>query len=125
MQLVRSIKTNWEPHFHHAMCGAARDGSQSTNNKGFGMNTLAFDPCAGKVSFDADNIWVEPTDGRQLAVPPAYFPRLLNATSVQREGFIISGGGGGIHWDDLDEDISVIALLLGVGDRTRPARQAS
>lgn len=63
--------------------------------------------------------------GRQLGVPLAYFPRLLNATKAQREGFIISGGGSGIHWDDLDEDISVRALLFGVGDRTRPARQAS
>lgn len=89
------------------------------------MNTLAFEPRARKVSFDADNMWVELTDGRQLGVPLAYFPRLLNATKLQREGFIISGGGSGIHWDDLDEDISVRALLLGVGDRTRPARQAS
>ncbi|MGO9372793.1 MAG: DUF2442 domain-containing protein [Syntrophobacteraceae bacterium] len=88
------------------------------------MKTFTFNPRARKVSFDADNMWVELTDGRQLAVPLAYFPRLLNATSEQREGFIISGGGSGIHWDDLDEDISVIALLLGVGDRTRPARQA-
>ncbi len=89
------------------------------------MNTLAFEPRARKVSFDADNMWVELADGRQLGVPLAYFPRLLNATKLQREGFIISGGGSGIHWDDLDEDISVRALLLGVGDRTRPARQAS
>lgn len=89
------------------------------------MNTLPFEPRARKVSFDSDNIWVELTDGRQLGVPLAYFPRLLNATGIQREGFIISGGGSGIHWDDLDEDISVSALLLGVGDRTRLARQAS
>ncbi len=89
------------------------------------MNTLAFEPRARKVSFDADSMWVELADGRQLGVPLAYFPRLLNATRVERESFIISGGGSGIHWDDLDEDISVRALLLGVGDRTRPARQAS
>jgi hypothetical protein len=89
------------------------------------MNTLAFEPRAGRVSFDAENMWVELTDGRQLGVPIVYFPRLLNATRAQRENFIISGGGSGIHWDDLDEDISVRALLLGVGDRTRPARQAS
>lgn len=89
------------------------------------MSTLAFEPRARKVSFDADNMWVELTDGRQLGVPLAYFPRLLNATGAQRESFIISGGGSGIHWDDLDEDISVRALLLAVGDRTRPARQAS
>jgi hypothetical protein len=89
------------------------------------MNTLAFEPHARKVSFDADSMWVELADGRQLGVPLAYFPRLLKATGAQRENFIISGGGSGIHWDDLDEDISVRALLLGIGDRTRPARQAS
>ena len=89
------------------------------------MSALASEPRARKVSFDEDNIWVELSDGRQLGVPLAYFPRLLNATRAQREGFVISGGGSGIHWDELDEDISVSALLLGVGDRTRPARQAS
>jgi len=87
------------------------------------MNTFA-EPRARKVSFDADNMWVELTDGRQLGVPLAYFPRLLNAPQVQRDHFIISGGGSGIHWDDLDEDISVRGLLLGIGDRTRPASQA-
>ncbi len=89
------------------------------------MNTLAFEPPARKVSFDADSMWVELTDGRQLGVPLAHFPRLLNATGVERESFIISGGGSGIHWDDLDEDISVKVLLLGAGDRTQPARQVS
>ena len=49
-------------------------------------------------------------------------PGLGNATAVQRERFTISGGGTGIHWDDLDEDISVPALLLGIGDRTRKPR---
>jgi len=89
------------------------------------MNAFALEPRAKKVSFDEDNMWVELTDGRQLGVPLAYFPRLLNATAVNREHFIISGGGSGIHWDDLDEDISVSGLLLGIADRTRPAKQAS
>jgi hypothetical protein len=89
------------------------------------MNTSAFEPRARKVSFDADNMWVELTDGRQLGVPLAYFPRLLNATQTQRDCCIISGGGTGLHWDELDEDISVKSLLLGIGDRTRPARKAS
>ena len=46
------------------------------------MNTLAFEPRAKKVTFDIDNMWVELTDGRQLGVPLAYFPRLLNAIPV-------------------------------------------
>jgi Protein of unknown function (DUF2442) len=56
------------------------------------MSTLAFEPRAKKVSFDADNKWVELADGRQLGVPLAYFPRLLDATQAQRDGYIISGG---------------------------------
>lgn len=89
------------------------------------MNTFAIEPRATRVSFDADNMWVELTDGRQLGVPLAYFPRLLNASPVQRGALTISGGGTGLHWDELDEDISVKSLLLGIGDRTQPARKAS
>jgi hypothetical protein len=89
------------------------------------MNTLAFEPRAKKVTFDTDNMWVELTDGRLLGVPLAYFPRLLNAAQAQRYDYIISGGGTGLHWDELDEDISVKALLLGIGDRTQPTRKAS
>jgi hypothetical protein len=89
------------------------------------MNTLTFEPRARKVSFDADSMWVDLADGRQLGVPLAYFPRLFNATQTQRDKYIISGGSTGLHWDKLDEDISVKFLLLGIGDRTRPARKAS
>ena len=64
-------------------------------------------------------MWIDLEDGRQLGVPLAYFPRLLNATDAQRENLTISGGGKGLHWDDLDEDISVPSLLAGIGDRTR------
>jgi Protein of unknown function (DUF2442) len=89
------------------------------------MNTLTFEPRAKKVTFDMDNMWVELTDGRQLGVPLAYFPRLLNAAQAQRDDYVISGGGTGLHWEELDEDISVKGLLLGIGDRTQPARKAS
>jgi hypothetical protein len=57
-------------------------------------------------------------DGRQLAVPLAYFPRLINATPEQRQNFEISGNGTGIHWECIDEDISVEGLLKGFGDTT-------
>jgi len=83
------------------------------------MSTLAVEPLAKHVRFDADTMWVDLTDGRKLGVPLAYFPRLLNATPAQRAKYTISGRGAGLHWDDLDEDISVPALLMGVGDRTR------
>ena len=85
------------------------------------MSTLISEPVAKHVRFDADTMWVDFADGRQLGVPLAYFPRLLNATSLQREKYIISGGGTGLHWNNLDEDISVPALLMGIGDRTRKA----
>ena len=85
------------------------------------MSTLVAEPLAKHLRFDADVMWVELADGRQLGVPLAYFPRLLHATPAQRGKFTVSGGGSGIHWDDLDEDISVSALLMGVGDRTRKA----
>ena len=83
------------------------------------MNTLISEPFAKKITFDSDTMWVELADGRQMGVPLAYFRRLLNATEAQRDRYVISGGGTGLHWDDLDEDISVRALVMGIGDRTR------
>jgi hypothetical protein len=71
-----------------------------------------------KVWFDEDNLWILLSDGRQMSVPLAYFPRLINASPAQREKFILSGNGTGIHWDELDEDISVENLILGIGDLT-------
>ncbi len=84
------------------------------------MSTLA-----KTLRFDDSMMWLEFADGRQLGVPLAYFPRLLNATPAQREEFIISGGGVGIHWDALDEDISVEGLLAGRGDSTANRRLAA
>ena len=83
------------------------------------MSTSVAEPNAIRVHFDTETMWIDLADGRQLGVPLAYFPRLLAATSEQRQDLVISGGGAGIHWDALDEDISVAALLAGVGDRTR------
>ena len=77
------------------------------------MSSLQSEARAQKVWFDENNMWLLFSDGRQLSVPLAYFPRLLNATEKQRENFEISGGGIGLHWDELDEDISVPHLLIG------------
>lgn len=77
------------------------------------MNTLA-----KSVHFDDAMLWVNLTDGRQLGIPLAFFPRLLQASPEQRSRFTISGGGLGLHWDELDEDISVPGLLHGTGDLT-------
>mgnify|MGYP001269893310 CR=1 FL=1 len=71
---------------------------------------------ARSVRFDADSLWVELDDGRVVGVPLAWFPRLLAATPEQREAFELSPRG--IHWEALDEDISVDGLLAGHGDQT-------
>lgn len=75
------------------------------------MSTLNNEIRAQKIWFDDDNMWVQLTDGRQLAVPFAYFPRLYNATPDQRNNYEMSGGGYGIHWEELDEDICVPNLM--------------
>jgi len=80
------------------------------------MNTSQIKPLALNLHFDDDSMWVELADGRQLIVPLAYFPRLNEATPQQRQRYIISGGGTGLHWDDLDEDILVENLLWGIVD---------
>ncbi len=82
------------------------------------MNTLITEPVAKRVSFDPDNMWVDLADGRKLGVPLAYFPRLLNAKVKQRKNYTLSGGGTGLHWEEIDEDICVQALMQGIGDRT-------
>jgi len=87
------------------------------------MSTLATKALAKRLRFDDNSMWIDLSDGRQLGVLLAYFPRLLNATPAQREQYVISGGGTGLHWDDLDEDISVEGLLQGIPDRTRRATQ--
>ncbi len=73
---------------------------------------------ATTVRFDDVTMWVELTDGRTVGVPLAWFPRLLHATAEQRERWRIGVTGGGLHWEDLDEDISVEGLLAGRGDMT-------
>jgi hypothetical protein len=67
------------------------------------------------VRFDADSFWVDLSDGRVIGVPLAWFPRLLNGTEEQREQVRLSSRG--LHWEALDEDISVAGLLAGLGDR--------
>jgi hypothetical protein len=77
---------------------------------------------AKSVRFDEDSFWVELSDGRTLGVPLAWFPRLLHGSQAQREQVAISTRG--LHWEDLDEDISIEGLLAGRGDQTRPRPKA-
>lgn len=73
------------------------------------------------VRFDEDSFWVELSDGRTLGVPLAWFPKLLDATPAERD--MVSLSTRGLHWEDLDEDISVAGLLAGHGDRTRAGKK--
>jgi hypothetical protein len=65
------------------------------------------------VQFTDDSLSINLRDGRVISVPLAWYPRLLHATSAQRENWKISGGGYGIHWPDIDEDLSTEGLLRG------------
>jgi hypothetical protein len=74
------------------------------------MGTLA-----KKVDFDDDSMWVYLADGRVISIPLTWFPRLWHASSADRAAVEISPRG--LHWDSLDEDISVAGLLAGIGDQ--------
>ncbi|MGH7409837.1 MAG: DUF2442 domain-containing protein [Candidatus Methylomirabilis sp.] len=77
------------------------------------MSTLAikFEPLAVDVTFSGDLLRVVLADGREVSAPLAWFPRLKNATDGQRRDWRLIGGGIGIHWGTVDEDISVESLL--------------
>ena len=78
-----------------------------------GMSTLASKPVADAVDVECtnDELIVTLVDGRRVSAPLAWFPRLLRATPKQRANWRLIGRGVGIHWDDVDEDISVRSLL--------------
>jgi hypothetical protein len=80
-----------------------------------GMSTLVTerDVFAESVRFSEDAMTVHLDDGRTLSVPLAWYPRLLHGSKLEREKLEMIGDGEGIHWPDLDEDISVEGLLAG------------
>jgi hypothetical protein len=78
---------------------------------------------ATAVRFDDAQMWVDLEDGRTLGIPLVWFPRLLRGTPEERANYFISPSG--IHWDDLDEDISIEGLLAGRGDQTRSKSAAA
>jgi hypothetical protein len=84
------------------------------------MSTLAADERVAGVDFDENSLSVALMDGRTISVPLVWYPRLLGATPAQRQNWIIAGGGYGIHWPDIDEDLSTEGLLRGA-----PAPRAS
>ncbi|MDH4198882.1 MAG: DUF2442 domain-containing protein [Spirochaetia bacterium] len=83
------------------------------------MNTLTAKSRAKKVWFDERSLWILLKDGRKISIPLGFFPRLKQAKRLDLEKFTLSGDGTGIHWESLDEDISVPGLLNGIGDLTK------
>lgn len=75
--------------------------------------TRTLDAMASEVWFDSNMIHIRLLDGRELSVPLEWFPRLRDATDEQRGKWRLIGKGVGIHWADIDEDISVASLLKG------------
>jgi len=87
------------------------------------MSTVvASEPLAQSVEVGDDLITVRLTDGRTISVPLAWSWRLSDATPAERRKFEIIGSGQGIHWPDVDEDISVRGMLEGIPAK-RPARK--
>ena len=78
------------------------------------FSSPSVDPRAVDVAVDEDELTVDLADGRRIVVPLAWFPRLLHANPSERRNWRLIGDGQGIHWPDIDEDISVSGLLRGV-----------
>ena len=76
-----------------------------------GILALAADERVVDVTFTRDTLRVALRDGRTITVPLAWYPRLYNATGAQRKKWRVAGGGYGIHWPGLDEDVSIKAFL--------------
>ncbi len=78
-----------------------------------GILALTADERVAEVSFSEDSLCVALRDGRKISVPLTWFPKLLQATPQQRTNWQVAGGGYGIHWPELDEDLSTEGLLRG------------
>lgn len=74
-------------------------------------SAIRIEATAQTVEVTADALRVRLADGRDISVPLTWFPRLQQATAAQRSNWRLTGGGVGIHWPDVDEDISVEGLL--------------
>ena len=93
-------------------------------------SVVAADERVAGVEFSDDSLTVRLMDGRSISVPLAWYPRLLHARAAQRAHWKIAGGGYGIHWPDIDEDLSTDGLLRGAPaprklQRRPPAKRAN
>ena len=76
-----------------------------------GLSSITIQPLAVDVSCNSDKLQVVLADGREITVPLKWYPRLLEATPRDRNDWQLLGGGLGIHWESLDEDVTVESLL--------------
>ena len=119
-------------------CGGLRRSSTSTSGSlwRLGMSTLALaaDERVADVSITRERLIVTLKDDRTISVPLAWYPRLQQATPKQRKNWQIAGGGYGIHWPEIDEDLNTEGLLRGApapriakrgapASKTRPRRR--
>ena len=74
-------------------------------------------PKANSLSVTEDTLTVELDDGRTISVPLAWYPRLQEASATERNNWRLIGGGQGMHWMDIDEDISVQSIISGIPSR--------
>jgi hypothetical protein len=87
-----------------------------------GILALKADERVASVSFTDDSFSVALMDGRTISVPLAWYPRLVHASKAQLSNWKISSGGYGIHWPDLDEDLSTEGLLRGAPATHHPTK---
>jgi hypothetical protein len=85
-----------------------------------GTLALAADERVAGVEITEDTLSVSLMDGRTISVPLVWYPRLLNAPGAQRQNWEIAGGGYGLHWPDIDEDLSTEGLLRGAPAPRQP-----
>jgi hypothetical protein len=78
-----------------------------------GILAIRADERVKNVSFTEETISVDLVDGRTITVPLVWYPKLLNATPEQRQEWEVCGGGYGIHWEEIDEDLSTEGMLRG------------
>lgn len=76
-----------------------------------GPSSITIQPLAVDVACSSDKLQVVLADGREISVPLEWYPRLLDATPRERNDWQLLGGGLGIHWESLDEDVTVESLL--------------
>src|SRR5204863_1717051 len=102
---------------HPRSCGGFKGWSPnikwSSWRLGMGILALGADERVVGVKFTKDTLSVALRDGRTITVPLAWYPRLFNATAAQRKNWRVAGGGYGIHWPDIAEDLSTEGLLRG------------